>query len=142
MQLHEAFPPTPGRTRATPCLRAISAGFARAGHVTPRVLMMPVGRGHGRIELPVRVGKPLWPSVVEVGQGSLLERGRRLPIKRSQPPGTARNGSSTHSTHSGGLSQRSRSSASARVATVSRYREKRDPLVGLGAAVTSATLTL
>ena len=36
--------------------------------------------GHGGVELDVSVQEPLWPGVVEVGQGPLLERGGRLLV--------------------------------------------------------------
>lgn len=39
-----------------------------------------VGGGHSDIELGVRIGEPLRPSVVEVCQGPLLERGRGLLV--------------------------------------------------------------
>ena len=48
--------------------------------------------GHGRIELSVGVNEPLWPGVVEVGQGPLLKCDGGLLVTRYRARGIARNG--------------------------------------------------
>ena len=66
-------------------VRAVSGEQFVQRHVVRDVGRPAVGGGHGGVELRVRVVEPLWPGVVEVGQGPLLERGCSLLVTRYRP---------------------------------------------------------
>ena len=71
-----------GACRCRARMRALPPAAESLGRLTPvhDVAGPAVGGGHGGVELGVSVHEPLRPRVVEVGQGPLLERGRRLLV--------------------------------------------------------------
>ena len=80
------------------------------------IYLPSIRRRHRRIQSRVRIRQPLRSRIVQIRPRPRLQRLRHHPIARNRPLQIPRTGSSTHSTHAGGFSQRSRSSTSPRAA--------------------------